>query len=206
MSRLNRSLFCPTAAAKSCILPLLFSKILEKSNGKIQLFAAAVGQNNDLFNLDMISSVCGGKLLYSDTNASFPRKLCSFVKRLQTPLLKDLSISIQAEDPKASLELRCPPSHINCLYHGEPLIIMGRINRLCNLKVEMEGIGEEGLILLQKNVNFEEAGESTPALKKTWSLLETTTLYHKFLQEPTDKPLKEAKELLKTTNSRIFRE
>ena len=180
--------------------------LLEKNSEKISLFAAAVGQNNNLVNLDMLSSLFGGKLLYSDTNASFPRKLGAFVKNMQSPLAKNISISIEPSDSKADLTIFPSSFQIPNLYSKEPFIIMGRVDRLCSLQMTLEGKNEESLVLLNKEINFEDAIESSNALKKEWSIRQTSSLYEKFLKDSKSEHLKEAKEILKTAYGRTFGE
>ncbi|MBM3198270.1 MAG: VWA domain-containing protein [Chlamydiae bacterium] len=175
------------------------SRLLEKSAGKAQFFTAAVGQNNTLVHLDMLSSLCGGKLLYSDTNASFPRKLQSFLKTIQSPLLKDLTVSLQTSDPKVTLEILSSPLQLNCLYGETPLVIVGKMNRLSPLQIVVEGRNEEGWILLQKEVLFEGASQGGPLLKKALSSIQATELYTSFLKAPQKEILQQAKELLEKT-------
>lgn len=179
---------------------------LERNQGKISLFSASVGKNNDLVHLDMISSLAGGKLLYSDTNASFPRKLSNFVKSLHGPLAKDIHLAVRTNDPKAELVLLPRSSQPSHLYSQEPFIIMGKTNRLCPLEVTLEGKNEEGWILIQKETNFSVAEEATTQVKKEWALRQVSSLYEEFLQDGEEKHLEDAKALLKMTHGRTLGE
>ena len=67
----------------------VLKKWVEMNNGRLSLYTAAIGRDNDLLSLDLLSSVSGGKLLYSDTHASFPRKLAKLVLDLKDPVAKD---------------------------------------------------------------------------------------------------------------------
>ncbi|MBS0627151.1 MAG: hypothetical protein JSS09_02945, partial [Verrucomicrobia bacterium] len=181
-------------------------KFLKKNEGKVSLFTATVGKNNDLVNLDMLSSLSGGKLLYSDTNASLPRKLSVFMKNLQAPLVKDVQLSIRTNDPKTEITLLPRALGASHLYNKEPFIIMGKTNRLCDLQVNLEGKNEEGWILISKEIEFASAEESSLQIKKEWALRQASLLYEKFLQDPKGTYLQEAKEILKMTHGRTLGE
>jgi hypothetical protein len=182
------------------------NQLLEKNRGKIHLFTAAVGKNNDLVNLDMLSSLCGGKLLYSDTNASFPRKLSSFVKSMKSPLIKDIALSIQAKSAKAGLTLLSSNVHMPNLYSSEPFIITGKIDRLSDLSITLEGRNEDGWILINKDISFENAPEASSSLKREWFLKQASKLYEQFLLDPKGPHLKEAKELFQSVHGRSLGE
>ncbi len=192
------------AALNSSVQGKDLKNFLDKNDGKMNIFTAAVGQNNDLVCLDMISTLSGGKLLYSDTNASFPRKLATFIKTLKTPLMKNLSVSIEASNPKATVRLGTLPDLLPNLYNNEPFIIMGKIDRLCDLDLVVQGQGSDNLIFLKKVVSLEEANLSGNALKREWALQKTTSHYEKFLKDSKNVHLKNAKEILKTAHGRTF--
>lgn len=181
-------------------------KYLDKNNGKVQVYVAAVGQNNNILYLDMISSLSGGKLLYSDTNASFPRKLMTLIKALRAPIAKDLMVSIRATDPKANISLLPTSVPLPALYNHEPFLIMGKIDRLCDLSFVIQGKHEEDWVYIQKKVHFGSAENADITLKKEWKIRQAVEKYQRFLQEPKGKHLKEAKELLKTAYGKAFAE
>ncbi len=191
---------------KSSLDPKDFRHFLEKNKGKFNLFTAAVGQNNQLTSLDMISSFCGGSLFYSDTNASFPRKLALFVKSLAAPLAKNLTLSLQASNPKATLELCSSLGQMPNLYNQEPFIIMGKMDRLCDLQLVLQGKSSEDQIFLKKVIHFEEATPPESSVKKQWLLHQKTGFYEKFLKEAKPIHLKKAKDILKTVHGKAFGE
>lgn len=181
-------------------------KFLGANQGKLTLFTAAVGQNNELTNLDMIGSLCGGKLFYSDTNASFPRKLALFVKSLQEPLAKNLTLSLQPTHPKAHIQTIALPKQMPNLYNQEPFIIMGKLDRLCDLDLVLQGRSAEDQIFLKKIVHFEEATDALLSIRKQWLVQQKIGYYEKFAKEAKPSYLKHAKELLKAFYGRAFGE
>ncbi len=191
---------------KSTLPPTDLSLFLKKNGGKLNIFTAAVGQNNQLTFLDMISAFCGGALFYSETNASFPRKLSLFVKSLHAPLAKNLSLSVHATLPNAGLELASMSSQMPNLYNKEPFIIMGKIDRLCDLDLVLQGNSAEDQIFLKKVIHFEEAEAPGNSIKKQWLIHQKGSFYEKFLKEAKPVYLKNAKEILKAIHGRAFGE
>jgi hypothetical protein len=178
------------------------NNLIEKNAGKLSLFTAAVGKSNDLITLDMISSLSGGKLLYSDTNAAFPRKLTSFVKNLQSPLAKEIGISIHTSDPKADITISPLSMQTPNIYSKEPFVIMGRMKRLSPILLSLEGRNEEGWVLINKEINFEKAEEGNASLKKEWRQRQTANFYGQFLLDPKASYLLEAREILKASHGK----
>ena len=170
--------------------------VIDKSAGRVQCFTAAVGQNNTLVHLDMLSSLCGGTFLYADTNASFPRKLQTFLHKIQSPLLKDLSITLQADDPKAEITILSSPLQLPCLYQDTPLVILGKTSKLCHLHCMLEGQTDEGWVLVQKDVSFDHATQGGSLLMKQLASLQAVKLYTNFLEHPERIYLEQAEELL----------
>jgi hypothetical protein len=182
------------------------NQYLDKNNGKVSLYTAAVGQNNNIVHLDMLSSLSGGKLLYSDTNASFPRKLSTFIKSLRSPLAKDIILTVQASDPKANFSLLPISSQLPNLYNNEPYVVMGKIDRLCDLSFVLQGKHDDEWVYISKTIHFEEGEKAEGSLKKEWKVRQATEQYDLFLKEAKGKHLKEAKELLKAVYGRAFNE
>lgn len=171
---------------------------IEKNANKLSLYAAAVGNKNNLVNLDMICSLSGGKLLYSDTNASFPRKFSQLVKSLRTPIAKDLRITAVASHPKAALSLHSASSHLPAMYVGESYIIMGKIDRLSDINLSIEARHDDEWVSIQKNISFNKAAVDNKLLKE-WSKAEVHTHYENFLKDPKAKHIKKAREILTTS-------
>ena len=191
---------------KSTLNPQDLSLFLKKNHGKLNIFTAAVGQNNQLTFLDMISSFCGGTLFYSDTNASFPRKLSLFIKNLNAPLAKNLTISILPSHPTSGLEFDSSSAQMGNLYNKEPFFVMGKINRLCDLDFILQGKSSDDQIFLKKIIHFEEAMIPGSSIKKQWLLHQKGSLYEKFLKEAKPIYLKKAKDILKTVYGRAVGE
>ncbi|MBX3718390.1 MAG: VWA domain-containing protein [Parachlamydiales bacterium] len=181
----------------------VLGKWLEKNSGKISLYTAAVGQKNNLLMLDLLSSISGGKLLYSDTHASFPRKLAKLILDLKNPVAKDLMIAAVPQYPDAHIEFYPASSHLPSLYAGHPYMIYGYIDEPCNFDLIIQGRHGEEWIAIKKNVSFIEGEKGTRNLEKQWKAQKANLCYSKFLKEGKNAHLKDAKEILKTNRTEI---
>ncbi len=176
---------------------------VEKNNGKLALYTAAIGRDNDLVGLDMLSSVSGGKLLYSDTHASFPRKLAKLVLDLKDPIAKDLMITAIPHHPHSHIEFYAAGSHLPALYSHQPYLLIGQIDDPCAFDLIIQGRHCDQWIAIKKSVSFIEGQKGSQALESDWSAQHAHRCYAKFLQEGKAAHLKEAKEILKKSRHEI---
>jgi hypothetical protein len=178
-------------------------KWVEKNNGKLALYAAAVGRDNDLLSLDMLCSISGGKLLYSDTHASFPRKLSKLVLDLKDPIAKDLMITAIPHNAHSHIEFYPASSHLPSLYSHQPYVLIGQIDEPCAFDLVIQGRHRDEWIAIKKNISFVEGQKGTQALEMGWSAQHANLCYDKFLKEGKPTHLKEAKEILKKSRREI---
>lgn len=178
-------------------------KWIEKNNGKLSLYAAAVGQNNDLLTLDMLCNFSGGKLLYSDTHASLPRKLAKLVLDLKDPLIKDLMITAFPGNPNSHIEFFPACSHLPSLYSHQPYVLLGQIDDPCSFDLVIQGRHRENWIAIKKNVSFVDGQKGDQALEMKLSAQKANLCYAKFLNEGKPAHLKEARDILKKSRREI---
>jgi hypothetical protein len=172
-------------------------KWVDKNNGKLAVYTAAVGRDNDLVGLDMLSSISGGRLLYSDTHASLPRKLAKLVLDLKDPIAKDLLITAVPHHPQSHIEFYAAGSHLPALYSHQPYLLIGQIDDPCAFDLIIQGRHHDQWIAIKKNVSFIEGQKGSQALESDWSAQHANRCYAKFLEEGKIAHLKEAKEILK---------
>ena len=180
-----------------------FKKWVEKNHGKLALYAAAVGQNNDLLTLDMLCSISGGRLLYSDTHASFPRKLAKLVLDLKDPLAKDLIITAIPRNPNSHVEFYPAGTHLPALYSHQPYVLIGQIDDPCAFDLVIQGRHRDEWVAIKKHISFVEGQKGSHALEMKWSAQHANICYAKFLEEGKPAHLKEAKEILKKSRREI---
>ncbi len=181
----------------------MLKKWVEKNNGKLSVYAAAVGRDNDLLTLDMLTSLSGGRLLYSDTHAALPRKLAKLVLDLKDPVAKELMITALPHHPHSRIEFYPAGSHLPSLYSHQPFVLIGQIDDPCSFDLVIQGRNRDEWISINKNVSFVNGQKGTQALELQWSGAQANLCYAKFLKEGKGAHLKEAKEILKKSRREI---
>jgi Ca-activated chloride channel family protein len=178
-------------------------KWVEKNNSRVSLYTAAVGRDNDLIALDLLSSISGGKLLYSDTHASFPRKLAKLVLDLKDPVAKDLMITAVPVNPHSHIEFYPANSHLPSLYSHQPYVIIGKIDDPCSFDIVIQGRHGDQWVAIKKSVSFIEGKKGDQSLQNQWDAEQANVCYSKFLKEGKSAHLKTAKDILKKSRSEI---
>jgi von Willebrand factor type A domain len=176
------------------------SKWVEKKRAKLSLHACAIGRDNDLLSLDMLCSLSGGKLLYSDTHAAFPRKLARLIIDLKDPIAKELTATALPHHPDSSIQLY--PSQTS-LYAHQPYIILGQIDKPCSFDLILQGRHRDQWIAIKKTVSFIDGHKGDLTLQKQWKAQQANTCYSDFLKEGKETHLKQAHDILKQTRSEV---
>jgi hypothetical protein len=170
----------------------MLREIIRKNRGKFSLYAAAVGKDNNLPLLDLISTFNRGRLLYSDTYASFPRKFTRLVMDLRQPLILDIDVHAYADAPQASITLtqasKAPPS----LHAQQTLVVTGTIDRMADLTFVLKGRHLSDRVSVEKTVAWPAAPKKLTALRKRWAMQEAATCYERFLHTGKASDLKKA--------------
>lgn len=178
-------------------------KWIHENDQRVALYACAIGRDNDLASLDMLSSVSGGKLLYSDTHASFPRKLAKLVLDLKDPIAKELTLEVVPHNPDSHVELFSPSQQLATLYSHQPYVISGQIDHPCSFDLIVQGRHRDQWIAIKKTVSFIDGRKGDVAFQKKWKSEHANVCYSKFLEEGKAAYLKQAKEILKASRSEV---
>ncbi len=128
-----------------------------KEGAQLVIYTAAVGSENNFQLLDFLSSSNRGELLHSETNSSFPRKFSKLVKDLSKPILKDVTINASLTDPSGTLTLYPVGPFSPNLYTSRPYKIVGKIDRLSDLVITMDGRNQTHLIHMEQKIALESA-------------------------------------------------
>ena len=174
-------------------------KWLENKQGHITLHTAAVGRENDLTFFNLMSTSSGGFLVYSDTHASFPRKLAKLVLDLKDPLLTHLTLSARPSDVTSFVDLS--PSSQSVLYQGTPYTITGYIDDPCTFELSIQGKQHRQWIAIKKIISFADAEEADPSLENQWKM---TKAHARFLKEGKRDLLSDAEKVLKSRFEAAF--
>jgi hypothetical protein len=173
----------------------LLMEIQNKNRAGLCIYGAAVSAKNNLVALDMLCNLSGGKMLYCDTNASFPRKLAALTKSLNIPLAKEIKIFAKARSPRSGLELSSASSILPPLYKDEPYTIIGRLDRLCEVDITIEAKHHDEWVTIEKKINFQDVAVD-PRLSKDFAQAEINKKYERFMAEPQASHLKEVDKIL----------
>jgi hypothetical protein len=174
----------------------IIQSFLQTNKGKISLYTAAVGEGNNLTFLDLLSSLNNGYLLYSDTHASFPRKLTKMVLDLLHPIAKDVTVSIGQSNPKNRIMLHSPTPSLPCLFSKRPYTIYGTADTLGGFTLVLQGKNKNELFTIKKNISFADAKNDHRALSKQLAQQQAHTVYEQYLKSGEVALLEQAKTLL----------
>lgn len=159
----------------------LCSQWIQSNRGKVNLYTAAVGKDNELFTLDLLSTQSGGRLLHSDTHASFPRKLTKLVLDLKHPIAKDVSIAIKPHS-NAHVELYPAASTLPFLYGNEPYVIYGAIDHPSSFDLLLQARHNDEWIGVQKTLSFKNALPMESQSVKRCQKMQSSQFYEQFLK------------------------
>lgn len=176
---------------------------IDKNRGKVSLYACAIGSDNDLLTLDMLSLVSGGKLLYSDTHASFPRKLAKLVLDLRDPIAKDLTVTVVPHNLNSDIEFYPANSQLPSLYSHQPYVLVGQIDEPGPFDLIIQGQHQGNWIAIKKNISFIDGRKGDDKLERLWNAQHANLCYAKFIKEGKPIHLKEAKQILKKSRSEV---
>jgi hypothetical protein len=183
----------------------LINAWLQANRGKVTLYTAAVGQDNNLSSLDLLGTVSRGSLLYSDTHTGFPRKLAKLVLMLRSPVAKEMLLSILPTDPSARLQLYPSSSRLPYLFSDHPYVLYGTAEKLSDFTLILEGKNKGQILSIKKEISFAKAKPGSRLLSKEWSTQQAHLFYEQYLQEGKPVLLEEAKKLLSDEPTRSQR-
>lgn len=165
----------------------------QKNKGKFNLYTATAGQGNNLVLLDLLSYTTSGKLLHSDTHASFPRKLVKLVKDLHEPIAKEVTIDAVSKDPGNNVSLFPSKVLLPPLYLKRPFSVVGTIDDITDFTIYIQGQNRGRWLNIKKTISFKNAVKGGRSLDKLWAHAQANGCYDKFLKEGKTSHLEEAK-------------
>jgi len=171
------------------------TKWATRTEDKFHFYTAASGKGNNLVMLDLVSYITGGSLLYSDTNAGFPRKLVHLIKDLHNPIVKNLSVEIAAKDPSADVSIEPKIHHFPPMFAGQPYEIVGTMDELCDLTLYLQGQNHDQWVNVHKTVSFHQAPPGGRALERLWADVQSKICYEHYLKNGKNTHLEEAKSI-----------
>jgi hypothetical protein len=170
--------------------------LIQQNDGRVALYTAAVGQDNNLALLDLLSSFSGGNLIYSETHTGFPRKLANKIHHMKWPIATNPHISVVSTDPKAKIALYASSKHLPALYSQEPYTILGSTDQLKDFTLYIQAKHKNQWITFRKEVSFAGAKQDASILEKKWISQEVKQHYNRFLDKGKADELAKAEDML----------
>ncbi len=156
---------------------------LEKNQGKVAVYTAAVGSGNNLTLLELLSSLNKGKLLHSDTIASFPRKLAKLVLDLRAPLATDIKITSISSDKDTQIHFYPSSSKRPHIYSTTPYMIMGTMDEPKDFNILIQAQHGEESINIEKTISFANAKKATTQHQNLWANVHAQKCFELFLEK-----------------------
>ena len=174
-----------------------FATLTKESQGEFSIFTASSSVNNNLPMLDLVSTFNGGEMMYSQTNASFPRKLALFVKHIENFIAGDIrvhTIDVNGGEPKVEFY----PNHgsFPSLYSDRSYKIYGIAENLDDFNLILQGRSGENYISIRKDISFKGAQEGGKKLERNFAHQQAYVCYDYYLKKGDPFFLLEAERLL----------
>ncbi len=169
---------------------------LEANRDRITLYTATAGHGNNLSSLKMLSLASRGSFLYSDTHASFPRKLAKLVMDLRYPIAKEMTLSMVSPDPESRIEILPPSSRLPNLFSDHPYVLVGSADKLSDFTLLLEGKNKDQIFKIKKTISLSKAKQGSRLLQKQWTAEKAHTLFDQYLREGEATVLKQAENQL----------
>ncbi len=170
---------------------------LENHHHRISLYSAAIGRKNNLFLLSLLSSLCRGNLIHSDTHSSFPRKLSKLITDLRHPIASEVSATIVTNE-QANTILYQSNAYFPTLHYDESYILYGETTNPSSQTFILQAKQNGNWIALQKQIDFENASPLSPGLTKEAKASKSTLFFDHFIQEGKHSALDQAQKVLQS--------
>lgn len=172
------------------------NKWAQSFDSNVHFYAAAAGKGNNLVVLDLLSYSTGGHMLYSDTNAAFPRKLVRLIKDLHDPIMKDISLELCCSDQNARISLHPQHQILPPMFTSQPYVVLGTVDEICDLTVLLQGRTQDKWLNIRKKVSLKDADRGGRNLEKLWAQTQVKACYNQFLRNGKNSYLKEAQQIV----------
>ncbi len=154
------------------------------NQGKVALFAVAVGLDNNIALLDLLTSMNKGSLFYSSNIQETQAITRLLIEEIGRPIGKDLHISALSKASKDALILYPKQNRLADLYENRSLVIMGKVKKLSPLYLFVQGRYYDNWLDIEKEVLFRDAQQVAYAdLERSWVLHQVNDVYDAYLED-----------------------
>ncbi|MCB1108089.1 MAG: hypothetical protein KDK44_00340 [Chlamydiia bacterium] len=170
--------------------------LIDANKTTFNLYPVCVGNDNHTSFIQMLSTLQRGEVMHSATMAAFPRKFAGFVKKLQTPIARDLHAIVMPTDPNAHCKLFSESPRLPAFYSGKPLVIYGETDTLSDLNLMIQGRFGSSFVNITKKIAFTQNAQVTATFRKEGARFQAATYFLEFLQSKETEPLAKTNSLI----------
>jgi hypothetical protein len=175
----------------------LLKKQLKANKNSFTLFTAGCQDVADSNMLEMISLLNRGEYMISQTNAAFPRKLAALVKHASYLAASNVHITTANRSQPVKVEIYPNSPIAPNLYGDKPYTIVGKIDKLADFDLVLQGRFCDNWILIKKKVSFSNARHGGHSILKDFKTFTAYNQYHEYFEDGSIAHLEDAKETLK---------
>jgi hypothetical protein len=145
--------------------------------------------------LEFFSATNKGKIIFADSPYAIKRKMLKLFNSISFPIAKNVISKAVCKNKDIKIEF-FHTNHLPNIYMNEPLVILGKINKLEDFTLFLQGIHADNWFNIKKNISFKNAVEDIRPLLQEWAVFQSHKCYKKYLSDGSDKHIKKAQELL----------
>lgn len=164
--------------------------------GKVALYSAATGEENNLALLALLSTFNKGRLIYSENYSDLKRDLPGLIRRLRGPIGKELVATVLPIHDGTSVEVYPRTSRLPDLYTATPYSIYGTLSRVDDFYLFLQGKFYDRWLEIKYRVSMENAYAAAPDLEQHLSIQQAYDHYDRYLEKGRRSDLNKANDLL----------
>lgn len=169
----------------------------QKNKGKVSLFTLAIGKQNNLPLLDLLSTFNKGSLRVARTKETISIQLISLIKALRSPIGKDLIVTALPHNSNASVQIYPAQERLPNLYENLEYVLYGSINQSSDFTLFLQGRYYDHWLDIKKSISLSKGTLTDDMSLKKGVLLQKAYLeYEQFLRSGHPEFLEKAKKLL----------
>lgn len=169
----------------------------QKNKGKVSLFTLAIGKQNNLPLLDLLSILNKGSLRVANTKDTISMQLINLIKALRSPIGKDLIVTALPHNSNASVQIYPSQERLPNLYENLEYVLYGSINQSSDFTLFLQGRYYDHWLDIKKSISLSKATLTDDiSLKKGVLLQKAYQEYEQFLRSGHPEFLEKAKKLL----------
>ncbi len=172
----------------------LLKKQLKANKNSFTLFTAGCQDVSDSNMLEMISLLNRGEYMISQTNAAFPRKLAALVKHATYLAASNVHITTANRSQPVKVEIYPNSPIAPNLYGDKPYTIVGKIDKLADFDLVLQGRFCDNWILIKKKVSFSNARHGGHSILKDFKTFTAYNQYHEYFEDGSLAHLEESKD------------